>query len=271
MRAFCLLLLAVLCAQGQLGTIAERIRGLRQLPNDTRAQATRDLALEIRRLPATDEKVSLAINLASLATEGDFGSGTLQEVATTLAAALEERPAQSSMFYTVLAQLARYEHVSVTLRSPRYEAALAALEAAEQRRQRADFTLPDLDSKPWTLSALRGKVVLVNFWVTWCPPCRKEMPDLEALYNEFKDRGLVVLAVSDDDPVKVRRFIGERRFTYPVLLDSKHEINRRFEIEGIPKTFIYDRQGKLVAQAIDMRTRRQFLDLLAEAGLKEER
>jgi peroxiredoxin len=271
MRTLCLFLLAVVCGQGQPNAIGERIRGLRQLPDDARAQVTRDLALEIRRLPAADEKVNLATHLASLATEGDFGAVTLQEVATTLAAALEERPAKSSTPYTILAQLARYEHVRVTLRAPLYEAALAELEAADQRRRSADFTLPDLEGRSWTLSALRGKVVLVNFWATWCPPCRKEMPDLEALYNEFKDRGLVVLAISDDDPVKVRSFIAEHGFTYPVLLDSKHEVNQRFEMEGIPKTFIYDRAGRLIAQAIDMRTRKQFLDLLAEAGLKEER
>jgi peroxiredoxin len=131
-----------------------------------------------------------------------------------------------------------------------------------------DFTLADLRGKSWTLSELRGKVVVVNFWATWCPPCRKEMPDLEALYNRFKGEGFVVLAVSDEDAAKVRPFIAERQVTYPILLDPGRKVNDLFQVEGIPKTFVYDRDGKLVAQSIDMRTRKQFLGMLAEAGLK---
>jgi peroxiredoxin len=110
--------------------------------------------------------------------------------------------------------------------------------------------------------------VLVNFWATWCPPCRKEMPDLEALYNRFKGDGLVVLAISDEDAAKVRPFIAERQVTYPILLDPGRKVSDLFQVEGIPKTFVYDREGKLVAQSIDMRTRKQFLRMLAETGLR---
>jgi peroxiredoxin len=94
------------------------------------------------------------------------------------------------------------------------------------------------------------------------------MPDLEALYQQFKEQGLVILAISDEDAVKVRPFIAQHRVTYPILLDPGRKVNELFQIEGIPKTFVYDRNGKLVAQSIDMRTRRQFLEMLAQAGLK---
>ncbi len=110
--------------------------------------------------------------------------------------------------------------------------------------------------------------MLVNFWATWCPPCRKEMPDLEALYSRFKGEGLVVLAISDEDAAKVRPFIAEHQVTYPILLDPGRKVNDLFQVEGIPKTFVYDRNRKLVAQSIDMRTQKQFLGMLAEAGLK---
>jgi peroxiredoxin len=126
----------------------------------------------------------------------------------------------------------------------------------------------DLHGKKWTLKSLRGKVVLLNFWATWCPPCRKEMPDLEALYNRFKDRGFVILAISDEEASKVDPFITERKITYPVLLDPGRKVNGLFQIDGIPKSFVYDRSGKLVAQSMDMRTRNQFLGMLAQAGLK---
>jgi len=93
------------------------------------------------------------------------------------------------------------------------------------------------------------------------------MPDLEALYEQFKNEGFVVLSISDEDATKVNAFIDEYKFTYPVLLDPGRKINELFNIEGIPKSFVYDRDGKLVAQAIDMRTKRQFMEMLAQAGL----
>jgi peroxiredoxin len=162
----------------------------------------------------------------------------------------------------------RYEHVQATLDDPQFAAAVSKLEADNARRDHADFTLADLDGKPWTLKDQRGKVVLLNFWATWCPPCRKEMPDLEELYQQFKGQGLLILSISDEDVIKVRPFIAQQKVTYPILLDPGRKVNELFQIQGIPKTFVYDRNGKLVAQSIDMRTRRQFLEMLAQAGLK---
>jgi peroxiredoxin len=253
--------------------IVDQLRGLRQLPDDTRARVTQQLASEIRRLRSKTAKVSLAENLAGLSTEGDFGHDTLQEVATTLADALREQPVPAdqgrpAMPYTELAQLVRYEHVHTTLDDPQFTAALSKLAADDESRRHADFTLKDLQGKTWTLRELKGKVVLLNFWATWCPPCRKEMPDLEALYNQFKDGGLVILAISDEDAGKVQPFLARQNVTYPVLLDPGRKVNERFQIEGIPKSFVYDREGKLAAQAIDMRTRKQFLEMLGRAGLQ---
>jgi peroxiredoxin len=114
---------------------------------------------------------------------------------------------------------------------------------------------------------MKGKVVLVNFWATWCPPCRKEMPDLQALYDKYKDQGFVVLSISDEEVAKVSPFITERNISYPVLLDPGRKVNDAFVVEGIPKSFVYDREGKLVAQSVDMRTRSQFQQMLAAAGL----
>ena len=248
--------------------IADQIGGLRQLPDDARARVTKELALQIRQLPKEAKKLALAGMLANLSTEGDFGHDTLQEVASTLAGALRERPVAKAQEYVQLAQLVRYEHAQASLSDPQFAAAFAKLEADDQRRQQADFTLADLQGARHTLKDLRGKVVLVNFWATWCPPCRKELPDLQTLSTRFKDRGLVILAISDEDPDKVKPFIAARDIRFPILLDPGRKVNELFQIEGIPKSFVYDRGGKLVAQSIDMRTMRQFLEMLSRAGLR---
>jgi peroxiredoxin len=217
--------------------------------------------------------VQLAGALANLSTEGDFGRDTLKEVTSTLETALREqppagKPGEPDSLYVELASLVRYEHMQASSDNPQFAAAMAKLEADDAKRERADFTLTDLQGKPWHLRDLKGKVVLVNFWATWCSPCRKEMPDLDALYNKFKDQGFVVLAISDEEAAKVSPYIAEHKISYPVMLDAGRKVNDAFIVEGIPKSFVYDRSGKLVAQSIDMRTKNQFLGMLAQAGLQ---
>jgi len=253
--------------------IADQLHTLRKLDDTTRAKTTNELALQIRQLPAVPHKLLLAGALANLSTEGDFGRDTLQEVTTTLADALREQPAapkkdQPDDLYVELASLVRYEHMQAASDNPQFAQALARLEADDAKRQNADFTLTDLQGKTWRLQDQRGKVVLVNFWATWCPPCRKEMPDLEALYDKYKDQGFLVLSISDEEAAKVSPFIAERKISYPVLLDPGRKVNDAFVVEGIPKSFVYNREGKLVAQSIDMRTRNQFQEMLAQAGLQ---
>jgi peroxiredoxin len=248
--------------------IVEQLHNIRNLPDDVRIGTTKNLALQIRQLPVVPNKLTLAMGLAGRATEGDFGHDTLQEVATTLADAIQEQPPKDQGDYLELASLVRYEHVNASLDSSQYAEAMAKLEADDQHRNDANFTLTDLSGKNWTLKDLRGKVVLVNFWATWCPPCRKEVPDLETLYSRFGPQGLVILGISDEEAATVSPFITKQGTTYPILLDPGRKVNELFQIDGIPKTFIYGRDGKLVAQSIDMRTQKQFLEMLAQAGLQ---
>jgi peroxiredoxin len=254
--------------------IVEQMNGLRKLDDATRARVTKELALQIRKLPAVPHKLGLAGGLAGLSTEGDFGRDTLQEVTTTLAMALKEQPAPRNKeggpnhHYMELASLVRYEHMKAESSDPQFQEAMAKLAAADAARQNADFTLTDLEGESWHLQDLRGKVVLVNFWATWCPPCRKEMPDLQALFDKYKGQGFVVLSISDEEAAKVKPFIEQQNITYPVMLDPGGKVHALYQVDGIPKSFVYDRDGNLVAQSIDMRTKSQFQEMLAQAGLK---
>jgi len=254
-------------------SIDDQIKTLRKIDDVTRARLTKQLAEEIRTLDPK-EQLGLASSLANLATEGDFGRDTLQTATTTLEKAVQKTPPKPTKNgpdwpYFQLARLSKYEGMKVGLKDPQYETALRQLKADDTAREGIDFKMTDLNGTTWSLKAQRGKVVLVNFWATWCPPCLKEMPDLEALHKRFKDKGLVILSISDEEADVVKPFIAtKQKVTYPVMLDKGGKVSDQFRVDGIPKTFIYGRDGKLAAQSIDMRTMDQFLALLKQAGLE---
>ena len=118
-----------------------------------------------------------------------------------------------------------------------------------------DFAVPDLTGQAVRLSGLRGKVVLVNLWTTWCPPCREEMPSMERLYQRLRDRGFVLLAISQDEGGKavVEPFVRELGLTFPVLVDPEHQVGDRYEVWGYPESFIIDREGRVVERVIGPR------------------
>jgi peroxiredoxin len=115
-----------------------------------------------------------------------------------------------------------------------------------------EFTLPGLDGQMVSLSDYRGKVVVVNIWATWCPPCVDEMPSLEKLYREFKDQNFAILAVSiDSEGIEaVAPFMKKNGLTFPALLDPQLTIRTTYKTTGVPETFIIDKKGILVKKVI---------------------
>ena len=119
-----------------------------------------------------------------------------------------------------------------------------------------DFTLKDVNGRSYTLSQLRGKVVLVNFWATWCPPCRAEMPSMEKLNAMFAGRDFVLLAINaeEDGQENVQEFLKQHPHTFPVLLDAKTEVQQQYGVFAYPETFIVRPDGIIadhVVGAID--------------------
>jgi peroxiredoxin len=250
--------------------ISKQLQKLREMPDRERAVLTKKLAFNIRVLPTTFGKVRLANALQNLSIEGDFGRDTLQEVTNTLTFAIKEYEKTGKpdeMPYVALAFMVRYEGTKTSLKNPKYLAALADLEAADRLREQTDFALTDLEGTRWTLRDLKGKVAILNFWATWCPPCRKEIPDLQKLHREFKEQGLVILGIADDDLNTLKKFAIEQKVQYPLLPDLERKVHTAFQIEGIPASLIYNRSGKLVAQVFDVRTQQQLRSLLVKAGL----
>ncbi len=118
-----------------------------------------------------------------------------------------------------------------------------------------EFTVPTPDGKTLRLADYKGKVVFLNFWATWCPPCKEEMPAMERLYQRYKGKGFVVLAVSVDAegaPVVIP-FVKEYKFTFSIGLDPKMTLAERYGVRALPTSFLVDKKGTLVALALGPR------------------
>jgi peroxiredoxin len=115
-----------------------------------------------------------------------------------------------------------------------------------------DFSLRDLDGRVHRLSDFRGKVVFLNLWATWCPPCRMEMPSMERLHQRLRGKDFVLLAVSEDDAeaAAVQAFVQEMGLTFPILLDADGKLPPRYGVTGYPETFLIDRGGRVVNHTI---------------------
>jgi cytochrome c biogenesis protein CcmG, thiol:disulfide interchange protein DsbE len=111
-----------------------------------------------------------------------------------------------------------------------------------------DFTLANLDGANIALLDLKGQVLLINVWATWCPPCRVEMPAIQAAYEQYHDQGFTVLAVNlQEDPAAVATFLREYRLTFPALLDTDGQVSRAYQAAALPSSFFVDRQGVIRA------------------------
>jgi len=125
-------------------------------------------------------------------------------------------------------------------------APLAAHAAVDAGARAPDFTLHAADGRNVRLEELRGQVVLVNFWATWCGPCREEMPHLNALYDKYRKSGVVLLGVNiDDDPATALATARKLGVSFPVLLDTDKRVSKLYDLATMPSTVVIDRDGKV--------------------------
>jgi peroxiredoxin len=145
------------------------------------------------------------------------------------------------------------------------------IEKPEKPLRAPDFALKDFDGRRWALKDFKGKVIFVNFWATWCVPCREEMPTMEKLHRELKGQGLEVAAINVREGKKeVRKFVDELGLTFTVLLDSKGQVSEEYGAWAIPLSYFINRQGVFVGKLAGYRrwdgadARAFFQRLLAE-------
>ncbi len=131
-----------------------------------------------------------------------------------------------------------------------------------------DFTLADLAGNNVSLASFKGQVVVLNFWATWCGPCKLEMPMLEQHYQALQGQKLVVLAVESGDPLSdVQDFVTQNRLTFPVVADKAATVSDDYLVQALPTTFILDAQGIILQKHVGLLSQAQLDDYLKQAGL----
>jgi len=141
-----------------------------------------------------------------------------------------------------------------------------------------DFVAVTLEGKKISLDSLKGKLVLLNFWATWCPPCRLEMPSMEKIYKEFKGEGLEVVAMNFmEGPKPIDLFLKENDFTFTILMDRPGKIAESYGVRALPITFLIGRRGNVLAKSIGYKdwhnkdTRQFISSLLKDEGIIDQK
>jgi thiol-disulfide isomerase/thioredoxin len=168
---------------------------------------------------------------------------TLVAVAALAGCAQKKIPAQAPAEKTIL----QPDKISSLLQE-------IGMQVPKEPLAATDFTLESLDGKTSSLSSHKGKLVFLNFWATWCPPCRSEMPAMQALYEKLQARGLVILAVDlAEEPAVVRDYVKQNKLTFPVLLDKTGEVGGIYGAQSIPTTYLIDRAGNVLGRGVGAR------------------
>ena len=151
-----------------------------------------------------------------------------------------------------------------------------SLEIADTGQEAPDMPIPGIEGGVVRFDSFKGKVIVLNFWATWCPPCRKEMPLLESTYKRYKDKGLVILGINyNEDRERVLKFTQEMGVTFPIILDKELNLTRKYGVLALPATFFIDKKGIIRAQykgeIVEEIIATKVEPLLSESGLEERR
>ncbi|HWA84248.1 MAG TPA: redoxin domain-containing protein [Fimbriimonadaceae bacterium] len=131
-----------------------------------------------------------------------------------------------------------------------------------------DIQVTGLDGKKLKLSSLKGKIVLIDFWATWCPPCRASLPITQKMYKTYRSKGLQVVTISDEDRGTVSKFVKDNNYSFPTFLDAGDKASKLYNVEAIPCLVIVDAKGNLSSYSVGLEPERTVIQNLKKAGLK---
>lgn len=132
----------------------------------------------------------------------------------------------------------------------------------------ANFTLEDLDGNTISLNDLKGKNIFLNFWATWCPPCRGEMPDIQSIHEEYSEKGLVILAVNlGEGKDAIKDFVKKNNYDFKVLLDTEQTVGDMYNISAIPSSYFLDKDGNIIGKKIGAMSKEEIKSYLKLLGL----
>lgn len=170
--------------------------------------------------------------------------------------------------YATLARLLDERGVTLDKENPAIEAQRVIREIERLRLPAQEFALPAQDGETVRLSALRGKVVVLDFWATWCEPCRKTLPEVAAVAREWSGRDVVVLGVDDETPEVVREFSDKNQLPFRTLIDRGRKVHDLFGVNGIPAAIVIGRDGTLVERVPFPHDAAAFRAALRKAGVE---
>jgi TonB family protein len=261
----------------QLPRIADRIKNARYLPEEKtelNGKETVALVIEVEYQSSLNGQSSRATfwvdkerhviirQVAQQVSQSRVGQSSTATVTTTFRRVELNQPVSDNLFaFRPPADAKEVERLDLlALSNPKPDTDLTGHEAT-------DFTLKDLDGREVNLQSLKGKVVVLDFWATWCLPCLVELPHIEKLHKELKDSGVVFLGINDEEADTAREFMNSKGYTFASLVDTGKEVGTKYAIEVIPQTIVIDRTGKVVAHYFGTRNEDQLLDGLAKAGV----
>ena len=129
-----------------------------------------------------------------------------------------------------------------------------------------DFNLKDQYGVTHSLENYKGKVIFLNFWATWCPPCKKEMPDVESIYKEYGEnkKDVVILGINSEKENEVKKFLKDKGYTFPTLIDENSEVMRKYFIQAFPTSFVIDKEGNVYGYVMGGLTKEQIKQVIEE-------
>lgn len=129
-----------------------------------------------------------------------------------------------------------------------------------------DFNLKDQYGVIHSLENYKGKVIFLNFWATWCPPCKKEMPDVESIYKEYGEnkKDVVILGVNSEKENEVKKFLKDKGYTFPTVIDENSEVMKKYFIQAFPTSFVIDKEGNVYGYVMGGLTKEQIKQVIEE-------